>query len=586
MSRNDEIAGILEEFADLLAAKDVEYKPRSYRRAAENLREHGGDVESLAEDGESALQEIDGVGDAIASKIVEYVQTGHIEELETLRAELPVHMDELTSVEGVGPKTVGTLYEALGVRTLDDLEAAAEAGEIQDISGFGAKTEQNILENIPFARQSQERQLLGHARPYGESVVEYLDEQDAVAEVELAGSLRRWRATIGDVDVLVGSEDSAAVVDTFTGWPGADSVIEAGESKASVRASGVRVDLRVIAPSEFGAALQYFTGSKDHNVAIRNRAIDRDLKVNEYGTFDVSEVDASADEARHEAGGQRAGTRVAGETEASMYAALDLPWIPPEMREHRGEIEAAAADSLPDLLTSGDVRGDLHTHTSWSDGKLSIEDHVAGAAEFGHEYVAITDHATGPGMVGGLGVSDDDLRDQIDAVRAVAAAADIEVFSGVEANIGIDGDVSVADDVLAAMDCVIASPHAGLDGDGTERLLAAIEHPSVDVIGHPTGRLLNEREGLDVDVERVATAAADHQTALEINANPARLDLRGSAVQTAIEAGATITINTDAHSPAAFDQMRYGVHTARRGWAEAADVLNTWTAEEVRTFLD
>ncbi|WP_436929712.1 DNA polymerase/3'-5' exonuclease PolX [Halosimplex halobium] len=580
MSRNDEIADRLEEFADRLEAKGVEYKPRAYRRAAENVRAFPGDVAGLAEDdGEAAVGEIEGVGDAISAKVVEYVETGEIEELEELRAEMPVDVEALTRVEGVGPKTVGSLYEALGVETLDDLEAAAEAGEIRDVSGFGAKTEENILENVQFAREATERESLGEARPRGESVVSYLDGQPGVERVDLAGSLRRWKETIGDVDVLVGSAEPERVVEAFTDWPEADTVIEAGDQKASVRSDELRVDLRVVDPGEFGSALQYFTGSKDHNVKLRNVAIEADLKMNEYGVFDVSGVeDPDAD--------QRAGERVAGETEEGMYEALDLPWMPPELRENWGEIEAAREGDLPDLVTVEDVCGDLHTHTGWSDGDHTVGEMAAGAAEFGHDYVAITDHATGPGMVGGVGVPDDELREQLDEVRAVADEADIAVFSGVEANIGADGSVSVADDLLADLDVVVASPHSGLDGDGTDRLIAAAEHPEVDIIGHPTGRYINQRSGLDLDVERLASAAAEHDTALEVNANPARLDLGGGAVKAAVEAGATIAVDTDAHRPESYGLVRYGVHTARRGWAEQTDVLNTRGVEGLREFLE
>ncbi|WP_225333763.1 DNA polymerase/3'-5' exonuclease PolX [Halomicrobium urmianum] len=577
MSRNDEVARRLEEFADLLAAKGVEYKPRAYRQAAENVRDYPGAIEGLADEGPDGVQRIDKVGDAIASKIVEYLDTGEMAELEELREEYPIDIEAITGVEGVGPKTAGTLYEALDIRDLDDLEAAAEAGEIREVSGFGEKTEQNILAGIDFARQSHERELLGEARPYGESVVGTLSAVPAVEEAELAGSLRRWRRTIGDVDVLVGSDDPGTVIDAFTDWEEADGVIEAGESKASVRASGVRVDLRVVDPAEFGAALQYFTGSKEHNLAVRNRAIDRDLKMNEYGIFDVSEVADDSD--------QRAGERVGGETEASMYEPLDLEWMPPELRENRGEIEAAAEGTLPDLVEPGDLEGDLHTHTEWSDGELTIADHVAAAAEFGHDYVAITDHATGPGMVGGLGLDDGELRTQLSEIREVADDADIEVFAGVEANISAEGEISVADDLLADLDLVVASPHAALDGDGTDRLVAAAEHPSVDVIGHPTGRYLNRRRGLELDVERLATVAAENETALEVNANPSRLDLSGEAVKVAVEAGATVAVDTDAHSAADFSLQRYGLHTARRGWAEPDDVLNAWDVEAVRAFL-
>jgi len=579
MSHNDTVAALLEEMADRLDAMDVEYKPRAYRRAAENVREYPEPIERLAAEGEDAVGQIDGVGDAIAAKVVEYVETGTIEELEDLREDLPVEMEALTSVEGVGPKTVGTLYEALDIRTLDDLEAAAEAGEIQDVKGFGAKTEQNILDGIDFARESHERQLLGEAVPLGESVRAYLADQSAVDSVELAGSLRRWKPTIGDVDVLVGSDNGTAVVETFTDWPEADSLIEAGETKASLRVGEVRVDLRVVAAAEFGSALQYFTGSRDHNVALRNRAIERDLKMNEYGVFDVSGVDDPD-------AGQRVGDRVAGDTEESMYDALDLQWIPPEMREGRGEIDAAADDNLPDLLTEDDPQGDLHLHTEWSDGNNTIAEMIEGAADFGHDYIAITDHATGPGMVGGVGIDDAEIREEISAVEQAAAEADIEVFTGIEANIDTDGTISVDDDILAELDVVVASPHAGLDGDGTDRLITAAEHPHVDIIGHPTGRYLNRRPGLTVEFDRLAEAAAEAGTALEVNANPQRLDLGGQAVRAAVEAGATIAINTDAHRPASYDLVRYGVHTARRGWAEAGDVLNTRNVAGVRRFLE
>jgi len=589
MSDDGAVAARLEEFADLLEAKGVEYKPRAYRRAAENVRDSPANVAALAEDGPEAVQEIEGVGEAIAEKVVEFVETGAIEELEDLREELPVDMAALTRIEGVGPKTVGTLYEALGIEDLDDMKEAAEAGEIRDVSGFGAKTEENIRDGIEFARQAGERQLLGDARPRGEGVVEYLAERPAVADIELAGSLRRWKATIGDVDVLVGSDDPTAVVEAFTDWPAADETIEAGDQKASVRASGVRVDLRVVDPAEFGAAIQYFTGSKDHNVAVRNRAIDRDLTMNEYGTFDVSEAQ-SASGSRTESGGdadsdRRAGERVAGETEAGMYDAVGLPWIPPELRENRGEIEAAAEGELPDLVGVGDVCGDLHVHTEWSDGGHTIAEMVEAAAEFGHDYVAITDHATGPGMVGGVGLDDERIREQLPEIRAVADDADIDVFAGIEANIDTDGTISVADDLLADLDIVVASPHADIGGEGTDRLVAAAEHPEVDIVGHPTGRYINQREGLAIDVERLASVAAARDTALEVNANPARLDLDGAAVKQAAEAGATVAVNTDAHSPPRYELVRYGVHTARRGWAEAGDVLNARDADGVRDFL-
>ncbi len=583
MSRNDEVAARLAEFADLLEADGVEYKPNVYRRAADNIRDHTEPIQELAAEGADAVETIDGVGDAISGKVVEYIETGELEELESLREDLPVDIVALTRVEGVGPKTVGTLYEALGIETLDDLAAAAEAGRIQEVKGFGAKTEQNIRENVAFAREAQGRERLGDARPLAEAVVASLRDHDTVESATVAGSIRRWRDTTGDVDVLVASTAAPEVIEAFVGLPAAIDTIEAGDSKASVRADGLQVDLRVVVPDEFGAALQYFTGSKDHNVALRNRAIARELKMNEYGVFDVSDVeDPDA--------GQRVGDRVAGETEASMYDALDLPLVPPELREGAGEIDAAAAGELPDLVGTGAVRGDLHTHTEWSDGGNSIIEMVTAATARGDDYYAVTDHATGPGMVGGVGLTDDELREQAAAIADARdeLSTDITLLHGVETNIDAEGDLSTDDDLLEELDVVVASPHAALGqdrGTATDRLVRAVDHPSVDILGHPTGRLIAEREGLTPDIERVAAAAADAGTALEINADPARLDLRGEFVRVAVDAGATIAVDTDAHAPDALDHLRYGVHTARRGWCESDDLLNTRSAERLRSFL-
>ncbi|MFC7324815.1 helix-hairpin-helix domain-containing protein [Halorubrum rutilum] len=611
MSRNDEVAALLEEFADLLEATGVEYKPTAYRRAAENVREHTAPIENLAGEGEDAVAEIDRVGDAIASKVVEYFQTGEIEELEELREELPVDMAGLTAVEGVGPKTVGSLYEALGVTTLDELEAAAEAGEIREVSGFGAKTEENILENVPFAREARKRTRLGDARPVADAALAYLADLDAVGSAEVCGSIRRWKDTIGDIDLLVASDAGEPVVEAFTDWPEADATIEAGTGKASVRASGTRVDLRVVDAAEFGAALQYFTGSRAHNVAVRNRAIDRDLKLNEYGLFDVSAVDDPD-------AGQRVGERVAGETEAGVYEALDMDPVPPELREDNGEVEAAAAGELPDLVETGDLRGDLHTHTDWSDGGFSIAEMIEAAAERGHDYHVVTDHAAGPGIFGNTGLDEADIAEQAaaveDAVREVDGAVmgrevdgagggddpgdgddpggdddTIAVFHGIEANVDAEGAVTTDDATLADLDLVVASPHSALGQDddaATARLVRAVEHPHVDVLGHPTGRIINSRPGVSPDVEAVVAAAADAGTAIEVNANPARLDADGDAVRAALDAGAAVAVNTDAHSPRELDNARYGVHTARRGWAEATDVLNARSAAGLREFID
>jgi DNA polymerase (family 10) len=594
MRRNDEIARRFEEFADRLEADGVAYKPSAYRRAAENIRECADPIEDLAAEGQDAVESINRVGDAIASKVIEYIETGSIDELDELRDRLPVEIDALTRVDGVGPKTVGSLYDELGITTLDELAAAAEAEEIRDVSGFGAKTETNIRENVAFARQAGERERLGDVRPLADEVLTFLRRREIVETSEVAGSIRRWRDTIGDIDVLAASTESNQVVDAFTDWSAATNVIEAGENKASLRAEGVRIDLRVVDPDEFGAALQYFTGSKDHNVALRNRAIERDLKMNEYGVFDVSDVNtnnnADNDADIDDRNTQRIGDRIAGETEQSMYEALELPWIPPELRENRGEIEAAAEGTLSELLTVEDMCGDLHTHTTRSDGRASREQMVDAAVGRGYEYYAVTDHASGPGMVGGIGLSDDDLREQREAIKTASETRgdEIELLAGVETNIDAEGDLSTGDDILTELDVVVASPHTALGQEretATERLIRAVNHQSVDVLGHPTGRRINERPGLDIDIERVARAAAEAETALEVNANPTRLDLHGTFIQVARDAGATIAINTDAHAPESLAYARYGVHTARRGWCTPPDVLNSFDLTDLREFL-
>lgn len=490
-------------------------------------------------------------------------------------------MADITRIEGVGPKTAGKLYRELGIETLDDLEAAAEVGEVQEVKGFGPKTEQNILDNLEFARTVGQRQLLGEARPLADDVLAFLESIDAVERCAVAGSIRRWRATIGDVDALVATDVREDVIDQFVAWESVDDEIESGPEKASVRVGEIRVDLRVVVPEEFGSALQYFTGSKDHNVSLRNYAIDRGMKLNEYGAFDVDEIDDPDS-------GQRVGERVAGETEESMYDALGLPWIPPELRENRGEIAAAENGELPELITREDIRGDFHTHTEWSDGNTTIAAMVEAAAELGYDYFGIADHAEGPGIVGGMGLSDAEILEQIEEIRAVGDEAEIEVFAGIEANVDADGEIDLSDEVIDALDVIVASTHSALDQDAetaTERLVHAVENPAIDIVGHPSGRLLNQRSGLDYDVTAVGRAAAEHGTALEVNSDPRRLDLWGSAVQAALEAGAKIAIDTDSHQPATLEYMRWGVHTARRGWAEPIDVINTWDLTELREFL-
>lgn len=570
MTRNDEVAERFEAFADLLEAQDVEFKPRAYRRAAERITDLGRPIEDVADDGVEALEELDDIGEAIAQKIIEYLETGTIEELEELKAELPVDMAALTRVEGLGPKRVGALYRALEITDLDELEAAAEAGRIQEVDGFGAKTEENILERIPFARAAASRHLLVYGTEVADELLADLESSAAVERCSVAGSIRRWLPTVGDVDILVATTDPGAVLEAIEASDAVEAVLESGERKARTRSpEGVSVDFRFVDADAFGSALQYFTGSKDHNVQVRRRAIERGLKINEYGVF-------SGD------------TRLAGETEASVYETVDLPLIPPELREARGELEAADADALPDLVDRADLCGDLHVHTTWSDGAVGIDEMIAAAEAAGHDYVAITDHAPGGGVRGDIAASVEDLRRQRDAIDDARAAAEIAVFHGVEANIEADGSIDLPADLLADLDLVIASPHAALSQDrdaATDRLVAAIEHPHVDIIGHPTGRKLGQRPGLNPDLTAVVEAAASAGVALEVNSHPVRLDLDGVGVKRAVDAGVPVAISTDAHRPDELDLLRFGVHTARRGWAEPGDILNTRSAAELDRWL-
>jgi DNA polymerase (family 10) len=400
VTRNAAFADALEELADYLEAQDVDYKPQMYRTAAANVRDHSESLESLVAD--DRVTDIEGIGESIGEKAASFVADGEIDALERERERLPVDMEALTAVEGLGPKRVKALYEALNITDLDSLEAAAEAGDIATVDGFGEQTQKNILGGIDFARQTRERELLGTARPLADELVSELGEASAVEESEAAGSLRRWKETIGDVDIIAASTAPSKVIDAFTDLERLEHIIEAGTNKASIQAAGIRVDLRVVDPEEYGAALQYFTGSREHNIRLRNQAVERGFKVNEYGVFDVSEVENPDED-------QRIGERVAGETEAGVYRALDLPYIQPELREDTGELTAAREGRLPELVTKDDLRGDLHTHTTWSDGSASVAEMVEGAATYGHEYIVISDHAMGPGIFTSTGLSDDDV---------------------------------------------------------------------------------------------------------------------------------------------------------------------------------
>lgn len=559
---NEEVAVILEEFADRLEAKGVEYKPRAYRDAAESVRE-------ASQDELKAPKTIPDVGDAIASKIEEYRETGRVEELHELREEMPVDMEALTRVEGVGPKTVGKLYDALGVTDLDELEEAAKKNRIQNVEGFGEKTEQNILEGIEFARQAAERTPLGESLPKARELVARVEDIEGVVRAVAAGSVRRRKETTGDIDIVVVSEDREATADAVTDWD--VEVIQEGDRKTSFRKDGEDVDLHLVDSGEFGAALQYFTGSKKHNVETRDIAIDIDLKLNEYGVWKTKTEEEE---------------RVAGEDEEEVYAALGMDYVQPELREDRGEVEAALDGTLPELVTVDDVRGELHSHTERTDGGATLEEMVAGAEDRGMDYLAVTDHTEALGVAGGL--SDEELLGLAEEVRSLDGEVETRVFAGAEANILKDGSLDVGDDVLAELDVVVASVHSAMGmgrDEATERLVSAVRHDDVDVLGHPSGRLINSREGYEYDFDAVLEAADEEGVALELNANPRRLDIRDTQVRRCVEAGVPVAVNTDAHVPSEYDYVEYGVATARRGWAEAGDVLNTRTVEELEDWL-
>jgi DNA polymerase (family 10) len=554
--KNELVARILYEIADLLALDGVAFKPQAYRRAAGVIESLDRPIEDLVAD--RTHGDLPGVGDAIAKKIAEIVETGRLEYHEKLKAKLPIDLHALTHVDGVGPKTAKRLYEELGVRNLADLERVVHSGELRDVQGFGAKTEQKILRGLTETKRAEGRMRLDVAMALADDLISRLDKSGCFSRIELAGSLRRGREMIGDLDLLTTAPDAAAAADTFVSLTDVEQVLAHGPKRSSIRLSnGSQVDLRIVPAESFGAALQYFTGSQEHNIALRKRAVARGWKLNEYGLFDAND-----------------GVR-AGECEGDVYEVMGLQFIAPELREDHGEIEAAAKHTLPILVELDDVRGDLHVHTDWSDGKASLEAMVEAAAGRGYDFVAITDHAKFAEVIRGL--TRDDLLRQIDEIATLNEKADdIVVLTGVEANIQPNGSLDLPDSVLKRLDVVIASVHAHFRqsrAEMTERLVRAVSSEYVDILGHPTTRKIGERPPIEADWDAVFEAAAAHGTALEINANPIRLDLSADLVRHAISAGAKVSLGTDAHAPEHYEFMRLAVTTARRGWATAGDLM-------------
>ena len=567
---NAKIAALFREIAAYLDMEDVPFKPRAYEKAAESLEVLGDPVEEIhARGGAKALAKLPGIGKSAAAKIEEWLTTGRVALHDELSAKMPVDLGALLSVEGLGPKGVKNLYAALRVRTLADLEAAARAGKIRDVPGFGEKAEQKLLRGIGFVASAGGRLPIGRALPLALVIEARLRDVAGVREVAIAGSLRRRRETIGDFDFLVVADDPARVMDAFVSFPDVVTVHGKGPTKSSVRlALGVDADLRVLPRESFGAALQYFTGSKDHGVACRKIAIERGLKLNEYGVF-------------------RGEMRIAGETEEEVYAALGLPWIPPEMREDRGEIAAAIANRLPTLVEYGSIRGDLQTQTSWTDGADSIEEMALAARALGREYIAITDHTKSLAMTGG---SDEaklaQQSEEIDRLRKKVKG--IRILKGAEVNILRDGTLDIADEALAKLDVVGVAVHSHFNlsrAEQTERICRAIRNNHADILFHPTGRMLGKREAYDVDMDEVIRVAVETGTVLEIDAFPDRLDLNEEHARKAVAAGAKLVIDTDAHATAHLDFVDYGVAIARRAWVEAESVINTYPVDQFLSSL-
>jgi DNA polymerase (family X) len=562
---NEEIAGLLREYAELtqITGGDV-FRVRNYEKAARSIRGWGDDIADLDV---KALRAIPGVGASIAAKIAEYRETGSIAALDELREKIPPGVLELTRVPGLGPKRALQLNRDLGVESVDDLAAAIKAGRLDGLAGFGAKSEERIASGIEVYRQGRERVMLDVATHVAITMVTALSAVPGCQRCAYAGSLRRMRETIGDVDILAAADDSAPLMAAFIAQPEVASVIVSGPTKTSIRTvAGLQVDLRVVQLDAWGAALQYFTGSQAHNVAVRQIAVRKKLRLSEYGLFEAD-----------------TGELIVSRTEEEVYAKLGLTWIPPAMREDRGEVELALLDAIPRLVRENDLRGDLHTHTDLTDGVASLADMVAAAARRGYEYYAVTDHA--PNLIMQR-MTDEKMLAQRDQVRALAT--DLVLLHGTELNIAPDGSVDWEPDFLAGFDMCVASVHSHFDqsrAEMTRRFIVACENPRVNVIGHPTTRRIGRRPPVDVDFGELFRACARTGTALEINASPQRLDLPADHIRAARDAGVKFAIDSDAHSVSDLGNMPYGIGTAQRGWLTPDDVINTWPLGKLRTFL-
>ena len=557
--KNFEIAKLFYEMANLLEIKGENvFRVRAYHRAGENLESLTEEIEAVAQRGE--LQKIPGIGKDLAARIGEYLAGGKIADLEAMRKEIPRGLLSIMEVQGLGPKTAKLLYDRLGVDSVEKLEALARSGDILKVPGIREKTRDNILKGIATWKAGQSRMTVGKALGIAGALVEVLKARVGVRRIELAGSIRRRKETVGDIDILVTSDHPARVIETFVSLPSTLDVLAHGETKASIRhQDGIQVDLRVVEPDAFGAALLYFTGSKEHNVRVREIASKKGLKVSEYGVFN-----------------ERGGKRIAGATEEEVYEAVGLPWIPPELRENAGEVEAALKGNLPDLVEQAAIRGDLHAHTDWSDGHHPLEKLIEAAEARGYDYIIVSDHSKSSTVAGGL--TPDELREQIRKIRELQKKHKIRILAGSECDILADGRMDFPDDLLKELDIVLAAVHSRFKqvrAEMTGRIVKALENPYVNILVHPTGRLIGERDLYDVDLEQVCAAAKKHGKAIEINASPQRLDLKDVHARRAAELGIPIAISTDTHYLENLDNMSLGIATARRAWITKAQVLNT-----------
>ncbi|WP_405804361.1 DNA polymerase/3'-5' exonuclease PolX [Streptomyces sp. NBC_00210] len=566
---NEEVEALLQEYADLIAISGGDaFKARAYEKAARAIGGYHADVSKLDAKG---LREIPNVGKSIADKIVEYLSSGQISTIEETRTSIPAGVRELIAIPTLGPKKAMVLYEELNISSVDQLLDAIHEERLRDLKGFGEKTEENILHGISLMQKAGDgRILIGAAMDVAEQIVAELSGIPGCERCTYAGSLRRMRETIGDIDILVAAEESAPFMAALGGFSHTAEVVAHGEKKTSIRTTkGLQVDLRVLPPVSWGAGLQYFTGSKAHNIRTREMAVRSKLKLSEYGLFDAE-----------------SGRTIASETEEEIYARLGLPWIPPPLREDRGEIAAALRGELPAILADGDIKGDLHTHTDLTDGLASLEDMVAAAAARGYAYYAITDHAPNLYM---QRMTDEKILAQRERVRELDRShRGMRLLHGTELNIGPEGDVDWPDDFLKGFDLCVASVHSHFNQSRqalTRRMVRACENPYVAVIGHPTTRLIGKRPGIDADFDAVFEACARTGTALEINAHPERLDLSDEDILRAKRYGVKFAVNSDAHSITHLPYMRYGVGTAQRGWLTKDEVINTWPLTKLRRFL-